>query len=134
MNKELLDFLKKCGWYFLASVDGDAARVRPMGFCAVLKNGRLYFGMGDEKRCCRQIRANPNVEICACSADREWVRIRGRAVFDDSEETMAEIFAGNEFLRKKYTPESGLRFAPFYLENVDADLNRMDGTCIPFQA
>ena len=112
MNKELLDFLKKCGWYFLASVDGDAARVRPMGFCAVQKNGRLYFGMGDEKRCCRQIRANPNVEICACSADREWVRIRGRAVFDDSEETMAEIFAATSFCAKSTPRRAGCASLP----------------------
>jgi len=129
MNNKIRTFLKSCGWYFLASVDEGAARVRPMGFCAVLSDGRLYFGMGSDKRCCKQIQDAPQVEVCACSADKEWLRVRGKAVFSDDPAVMEEIFAGNEFLRKKYSPESGLKFAPFYLEDMEADYNKMDGSC-----
>lgn len=129
MNNKIRTFLKSCGWYFLASVDEGAARVRPMGFCAVLSDGKLYFGMGSEKRCCKQIHEAPEVEVCACSADKEWLRIRGKAVFCDDPAVLEEIFAGNEFLRKKYSPESGLKFSPFYLENMEADYNKMDGSC-----
>ncbi len=129
MNNKIRDFLKSCGWYFLASVDEGAARVRPMGFCAVLSDGKLYFGMGSEKRCCKQIHDAPEVEVCACNADKQWLRVRGKAVFSEDPAVLEEIFAGNEFLRKKYAPESGLYFAPFYLEGMEADLNKMDGSC-----
>ncbi|MBQ8263758.1 MAG: pyridoxamine 5'-phosphate oxidase family protein [Oscillospiraceae bacterium] len=129
MNNKIRDFLKSCGWYFLASVDEGAARVRPMGFCAVLSDGKLYFGMGSEKRCCKQIHDAPYVEVCGCNADKQWLRVRGKAVFADDPAVLEEIFAGNEFLRKKYAPGTGLFFSPFYLEDMEADLNKMDGSC-----
>ena len=128
-NQELCDFIKSCGWYYLSSADNGKARVRPMGFCMVLNSGKLVFGMGADKRCCKEIKADPEIEICACNADKQWIRLSGTAVFDDSKETLDEIFSKNEFLSKKYAPETGLVFAPYYIENAEVYFNKMDGTC-----
>ena len=128
-NERILAFLKSCTCYFLATVDGEKARVRPMGFALLLSDGSLCFGMGSEKRCCAQAKSAPWVELCALNAEKQWLRISGRAVFDDSPETLAEIFAKNEFLRNKYRPESGLSFAPYRLECAEAWLSAMDGSC-----
>ncbi len=82
--------------------------------------------MGDYKRSYRETVANPYVEICACKGT-EWVRIRGRAVFDpDANE---RIFPNHPFLRGKYGPGTPLTHAPFYLEEMEADFNNKAGLC-----
>jgi uncharacterized pyridoxamine 5'-phosphate oxidase family protein len=84
--------------------------------------------MGKHKRSYAETEKNPYVEICACKGG-EWVRVRGRAVFDWSPETEAALFAQSPFLKEKYGPDSELTHAAFYLEEIDADYNKMDGTC-----
>ena len=79
-NQKLLDFIMDCGVFYYANVDNGKARVRPFGFATIL-DGKLYFGMGDHKRSYRETVENPYVEICACKGG-EWIRIRGKAVFD----------------------------------------------------
>ena len=64
MNK-IYAFLKEAGVFYLATVDGDRPRLRPLG--AVLEaDGKVIFGVGDFKEVYRQMLKNPNVEIVAC--------------------------------------------------------------------
>lgn len=123
-TKKILDFINKCGVFYYATVDDGKARVRPFGFADII-DGRLYFGMGDYKRSYRETVKDPYVEICACKGP-EWIRVRGKAVFDFS--VNDQIFAKNKFLRDKYGPGTDLTHAPFYLEEMEADYNTMDGT------
>ena len=58
------DFLKKTGFYFLATVDGDQPQVRPFGTAEII-DGKLYIQTGHVKPVARQIAANPKVAICA---------------------------------------------------------------------
>ena len=44
---EVYEFLKKCGTYYLATVEGDQPRVRPFGTVAVFE-GKLYIQMLDQ--------------------------------------------------------------------------------------
>lgn len=81
--------------------------------------------MGDHKRSYRETVENPYVEICACKGP-EWIRVRGKAVFDFSAND--RIFEQWDFLRDKYGPGTPLTHAPFYLEELEADYNTMDGT------
>ncbi len=123
--EKVYNFLKEVHTFFFASVEDGAARVRPFGFCAIV-DGKLYFGMGKHKASYRQAAENPNVVICSCR-DREWLRIRGKAVFDWNPETEKKIFAMAPFLEKMYGPESDLTFAPFYLEDMEAEYANMQG-------
>ncbi len=125
--EKMLQFIKECGVFYYATVDNGKARVRPFSFVTILK-GQLYFGMGDYKRSYRETVANPYVEICACK-NGEWLRIRGKAVFDLDPAINRQIFENNDFLRTKYGPGSQLTHAPFYLEEMDADFNTMADTC-----
>ncbi|MBQ9195615.1 MAG: pyridoxamine 5'-phosphate oxidase family protein, partial [Clostridia bacterium] len=63
MNK-VYEFLKDAGTYYLATVDGDQARVRPFGTVDVFE-GKLYIQTGKVKDVSKQIHANPKIEICA---------------------------------------------------------------------
>ena len=65
--KKVYDFIKKCGTYYLATVDGDQPRVRPFGTILLFED-KLYIQTGKSKDVSRQIQANPKVEIC-CFAE-----------------------------------------------------------------
>jgi uncharacterized pyridoxamine 5'-phosphate oxidase family protein len=68
--QEVYDFLKKCGTYYLATVEGDQPRVRPFGTVDIF-DGKLYIQTGKVKEVSKQIEKNPKVEICAF-AEGQW--------------------------------------------------------------
>ena len=83
---EAYEFLKKCGTYYLATVDGDQPRVRPFG-TVDLYDGTVTIQTGKSKDVSKQMEANPKIEICAFNGD-EWIRICAKAVADDSVEAV----------------------------------------------
>lgn len=62
--REVYDFLKKCGTYYLATVEGDQPRVRPFGTVDWFE-GKIYIQTGKVKAVSQQMQENPKVEICA---------------------------------------------------------------------
>ena len=79
--KQVYDFLKKAGTYYLATVEGNQPRVRPFGTVNEFE-GKLYIQTGKVKPVSHQIAANPKVEICAFSGG-EWIRIACELVEND---------------------------------------------------
>ncbi|CBK73659.1 Uncharacterized conserved protein [Butyrivibrio fibrisolvens 16/4] len=79
--QEVCEFLKKCGTYYLATVDGDQPRVRPFGTIHIFED-KLYIQTGKSKDVSKQIQKNPKVEICGF-AEGKWVRVAGELVRDD---------------------------------------------------
>jgi uncharacterized pyridoxamine 5'-phosphate oxidase family protein len=68
--QEVYEFLKNCGTYFLATVEGDQPRVRPFGTIDIFE-GKLYIQTGKVKNVSKQLQANPKAELCAY-ADGKW--------------------------------------------------------------
>ena len=66
------DFLNEAGVFFLATVDGDQPRLRPLGFHMEME-GKEMFGVGDFKDVYKQLTANPKVEIVACKPEMPWL-------------------------------------------------------------
>ena len=54
--EEVVKFLKECGAYFLATVDGDQPRVRPFGTANIFE-GKLYIQTGKSKDCSKKMNA-----------------------------------------------------------------------------
>lgn len=77
--KRVMEFLKEAKPCFVATVDGDAPRVRPQGF-AMEYDGKLCLCTADEKEASKQLKKNPNIEIAAC-AGTKFIRVRGKAKF-----------------------------------------------------
>ncbi len=100
---EVYEFLKQCGVYYLATVDGDQPRVRPFGTVDIFE-GRLYIQTGKVKDVSRQIQANPKVEICAF-ADGKWLRVAGTLVRDDRVEAKAHMLDSYPTLKAMYSAE-----------------------------
>ena len=83
---------------FLATVDGDRPRLRPVspvrtdGFTVYVANLRSYHKTGE-------IEANPQVELAYLSAGHDQVRISGRAEVLHDRALLQEIWDANPLLR-----------------------------------
>ena len=115
--KEVYDFLKKCGTYYLATVEGDQPRVRPFGPIDCYKD-RLYIQTGLSKDVAKQMLANPRVELCAFDG-QEWLRLAATAVWDEDIAAQEHMLEGYPHLRAMYTPGDG-NSAVFYLKDAKA--------------
>ncbi|MCD8028042.1 MAG: pyridoxamine 5'-phosphate oxidase family protein [Erysipelotrichaceae bacterium] len=78
---EVYDYLKKCGTYYLATVEDDQPRVRPFGTVCIFEE-KLYIQTGKSKDVAKQIEKSPKVEICACDGPT-WIRLAGTLVEDN---------------------------------------------------
>ncbi len=101
--QEVYDFLKKCGTYYLATVEEDQPRVRPFGTVAMFE-GKLYIQTGKKKEVSKQIQKNPKVEICAF-ADGQWIRVAGKLVRDDRYEAKKYMLDCYPSLQAMYSAE-----------------------------
>ena len=115
--QEVYDFLKKCGTYYLATVEGDQPRVRPFG-TALLYRGRLYIQTGKVKSVSKQIAANPKVELCAFK-DGRWLRLAGELVNDDDRAAKAAMLDKMPSLKAMYSADDD-NTQVLYFRNVVA--------------
>ena len=103
--QEVYEFLKKCGTYYLGTVDGDQPRVRPFGTNDLVA-GRLTIQTGKIKDVSRQMIRNPKIEICAFDGER-WLRIAATAVEDSRIEAQEHMLAAYPSLQGMYQAGDG---------------------------
>jgi uncharacterized pyridoxamine 5'-phosphate oxidase family protein len=118
--QEVYEFLKKCGTYYLATVDGNKPRVRPFGTVDIFEN-RLYIQTGKVKNVSKQIKANPNVELCAMSPDNKWIRLEAVAVEDSRIEAKQHMLEAYPSLKGRYSAEDD-NTQVFYLKDATATI------------
>ena len=110
-------FLKEAGTYYLATIDGDQARVRPFGTVNVF-DGKLYIQTGKSKDVSKQIHKNPKVEICAFK-DGEWLRVAGELVEDERREAKVSMLDAYPSLQNMYSADDG-NTEVFYFKDATA--------------
>ena len=98
--KEVQEFLKEAGVYYLATVEDDQPRVRPFGTAEIFED-KLYIQTGKKKDVYKQIEKNNKVEICAFK-EGKWIRISGTLVADDRVEAKKDMLDKNPSLRGMY--------------------------------
>ncbi|MBQ6808206.1 MAG: pyridoxamine 5'-phosphate oxidase family protein [Firmicutes bacterium] len=101
--KRVYDFLKKCGTYYLATIDGDQARVRPFGTIDLFE-GHLYIQTGKVKPVSQQMQANPKIELCAFDG-QQWLRLSATAVRDENIEAKKHMLEQYPELKAMYDAE-----------------------------
>lgn len=101
--EEVYEFIKKCGTYYLATVDGDQPRVRPFGTIDLFE-GKLYIQTGKKKDCSKQLQKNPKCEIC-CFLDGKWLRVAGKLERDDRREAKKHMLDSYPHLRGMYSED-----------------------------
>ena len=98
--ERVYDYLKDCGTYYLATVEGDQPRVRPFGTINIFED-KLYIQTGKVKEVSKQIAANPKVEISAFK-DGTWIRVAGELVNDDRVEAKEAMLDKYPNLKRMY--------------------------------
>ena len=115
--EEVRDFLKECGVYYLATIEGDKPRVRPFGTAEIFE-GHLYIQTGKKKDVFKQLEQNNNVELCGFK-DGKWIRVSGRLIIDDRVEAKKDMLDKNPNLRGMYN-ENDDNTAVLYFESGKA--------------
>ena len=101
--KEVFDFIKECGTYYLATVEDGQPRNRPFGTINIFED-RLYIQTGKSKEVSKQIQKNPRVELC-CFNGKQWLRLSGELVRDDRLEPKKAMLEHYPELKSMYSAE-----------------------------
>ncbi len=121
------EFLKANQVFHLATVDGTKARVRPFGF-VMKRNNALFFCTNKTKDVYKQMVKCPDVEMSAMGADGTWLRLRGKAIFDESRDAKAQAFTESAMLLQIYPKGADEEiFVTFSLKDAEATLYSFTG-------
>ena len=117
-------FLEEAGVFFLATVDGDQAKCRPLGF-HMLVNDKIYFGVGTFKEVWKQVQENPKVEVVALNETKDkFIRYYGTATADDNPELVEKAFEIMPEIAAIYK-ENSWEMGIFYLDDATAEFRNM---------
>ncbi|MDO4615671.1 MAG: pyridoxamine 5'-phosphate oxidase family protein [Lachnospiraceae bacterium] len=116
---EVLDFLKKSGTFYLATIEDDQPRVRPFGAVCEFEN-KIYITTSNQKKVYQQILANPKVEISGMSEDK-WIRVTTTLVPDERREPKTAMLDANPSLRGMYSEDDG-KMAVLYFDHGTASI------------
>lgn len=116
---KVVDFLNEAKTYYLATVEENEARVRPIG-ATVAYNGKVYFATNNKKEMFQQLCKNPNVAISGMS-NMQWIRITGKAVVDPDIDAKKALLEANPAVKEMYSINDGI-FEVFYLKDMKAIL------------
>ena len=125
MNK-VVEFLKENPVQYLATVGRDGkAKCRPFMFC-LEQEGKLWFCTNNTKEVYKDLQTNPYVEVSVSSPSYAWLRLHGKAVF---EENMAikEAYMANPIVKSQYQTASNPIFKVFYLEDAHGTIADFSG-------
>ncbi len=117
--KEVYEFLKEAGTFYIATIDGDKPRVRPFGVVNIFED-KLYIQTGKRKNVSKQIEINNNVEICTF-LNGKWIRLEGKLISDDRIEAKKSMLDANPSLRSMYN-ENDDNTEVLYFEDATATI------------
>lgn len=117
--KEILEFLRECGTFYLATTEGDQPRVRPFGVVCEFE-GKLYIAATNKKDVYNQMLKNPKIEICGMNKDK-WMRVAGEVELDERREARVAMMEANKSLENMYNVDDNL-FVVLSFKNAKARL------------
>ena len=102
MNK-VVEFLQANPVQYLATVGRDGkAKCRPFMFSGEM-DGKLWFCTNNTKEVYKDMQENPEIEISVSSPEYAWIRLHGKAVFENNM-AVKEMCIAN---RKEPVPDCG---------------------------
>ena len=123
---EVIQFLNENPVQYLATVGRDGkAKCRPFMFCFE-KEGRLWFCTNNTKDVYKDIQANPEIEISVSSPSYAWIRLNGRAMFENDMEVKQGCME-NPIVKGQYKNAENPIFEVFYLDNAKAVIADFSG-------
>ena len=100
--QDVAAFLEKAGHFYLATCEGDGARVRPIKYTYVLDN-KLLFVTSSKKEMYGQLIKNPKVEVSQTAADNSaYLRYKGLAAPCTDEAVKAKVLEAFPNFQKSF--------------------------------
>lgn len=122
--EEVLKFLTENTPFYVATVDGDTPKVRPFGFIMNYEGKLCFCCTSNQKNVYKQLKANPKFEISATSKSYQWIRLKGKAVFITSPETIKAAMDQAPNLRNLCSEDE---IEIFYADEAEATFYTMNG-------
>ena len=116
------DILTKAEVFYLATVDGEKPKVRPLGF-HLLFDDKIYFGVGTFKEVYKQMEANPKVEVAALAGEH-FLRSYGTADLTKNEAVVEKAFELMPEIAEAYK-SNGWEMGVFFLNDATAEIRNM---------
>ena len=124
--KEVVKFLSENPVQYLATIGRDGkAKCRPFMFC-LEKDGKLWFCTSNQKDVYKDMQSNPNIEVCVSSPSYAWLRLSGKAVFENNT-TVKENCLQNPIVKGNYHTADNPLFEVFYLNDAKAVIADFSG-------
>ena len=124
--KEGVEILQENPVQYLATVGRDGkAKCRPFMFCFE-KDNKLWFCTNNQKDVYKDMQANPEIEICVSSPEYAWIRLNGKAVFENNMKVKEDCMA-NPIVKGQYDTATNPIFEVFYLENAKTTIADFSG-------
>jgi len=118
--REVLEYLKECGVFYIATDEQGQPRVRPFGAVADFE-GKLYISTNNQKDVFKQMQENPKIEISGMKNDT-WIRVEATVIRDNRKEAREKMLADNPSLEKMYAADDG-KMEVLYLQNATATIS-----------
>jgi len=114
--QKVVEFLQKNPVQYLATVGRDGkAKCRPFMFCFE-QEGKLWFCTNNTKEVYKDMLENPEVEVSVSSPEYAWIRLHGKAVFENNM-SVKEGCMNNPIVKGQYQTADNPVFEVFYLDN-----------------
>lgn len=124
--KEVIEFLQANPVQYLATVGRDGkAKCRPFMFCGEFE-GKLWFCTNNQKEVYKDMLVNPEVEVCVSDATYAWIRLNGKATFENNRK-VKEMCLLNSIVKGQYKEASNPIFEVFYLADAKAIIADFSG-------
>lgn len=126
MMNEVTAFLQENPVQYLATVGRDGkAKCRPFMFCFE-QDGKLWFCTNNQKDVYKDMQANPYIEVSISSPSYVWIRLSGRAVFENNM-AVKEGCMNNPIVKSQYQTADNPIFTVFYLADARAVISDFSG-------
>lgn len=123
---EVVTFLKENPVQYLATTGRDGkAKCRPFMFCFE-REGKLWFCTNNQKDVYKDIQSNPYIEVSVSSPAYAWIRLNGKAVFENNREVKMGCM-NNPIVKGQYQTAENPIFEVFYLEDAKAVIADFSG-------
>lgn len=124
---EVIQFLNDNPVQYLATIGLDGKpKARPFQFM-LEDGGKLWFCTNNQKDMYREIQQQPHVELTASSPKFAWIRLSGKATFENDLAVKNKIIAHSGLVRSIYKTGDNPIFEVFYLVEAKATIADFSG-------
>lgn len=118
--KQITEFLSTNNVQYFATIGLDGKpKVRPFQFM-LEKDGYLWYCTSNKKDVFKELVKNPFFEVSVMAKDFSWLRMSGKAVFEDNRKIKQMVLDRSKLVKRIYNTPDNPDFEVFKVENLKA--------------